>query len=144
MKIIRFFLLFLFFFEYSYSIYQNTNSSRMVAKSEMKMKSKIIDIKGLEEKVPLKIEMVNLADDGNIKLIFNHENMELFSDKNDLVNIDISKTSTDKSQTGFNIKVKSNILDQNLIEVLKTKQFIELDTLEKEKMKVIKLTAIYR
>ncbi len=144
MKIIRFFLLFLFFFEYSYSIYQNTNSSRMVAKSEMKMKSKIIDIKGLEEKVPLKIEMVNLTDDGNIKLIFNHENMELFSDRNDLVNIDISKTNTDKSQTGFNIKVKSNILDQNLIEVLKTKQFIELDTLEKEKMKVIKLTAIYR
>lgn len=144
MKIIRFFLLFLFFFEYSYSIYQNTNSNRMVAKSEMKMKSKITDIKGLEEKVPLKIEMVNLTDDGNIKLIFNHENMELFSDRNDLVNIDISKTNTDKSQTGFNIKVKSNILDQNLIEVLKTKQFIELDTLEKEKMKVIKLTAIYR
>ena len=140
MKAITFPLLFIFFFEYSYSIYQNTNSSKMVAKSEMS----IIDIKGLEEKAPLKIEIINLAADGNINLVFNHENMELFSDKNDLVDIDISKISAEKSQTGFNIKVKSSILNQDLIEVLKTKQFIELDTPEKEKMKVIKLTAIYR
>lgn len=144
MKAITFPLLFIFFFEYSYSIYQNTNSSKMVAKSEMSMKGKIIDIKGLEEKAPLKIEIINLATDGNINLVFNHENMELFSDKNDLVDIDISKISAEKSQTGFNIKVKSSILNQDLIEVLKTKQFIELDTPEKEKMKVIKLTAIYR
>ncbi|WP_130892001.1 hypothetical protein [Fusobacterium ulcerans] len=144
MKAITFPLLFIFFFEYSYSIYQNTNFSKMVAKSEMSMKGKIIDIKGLEEKAPLKIEIINLAADGNITLVFNHENMELFSDKNDLVDIDISKISAEKSQTGFNIKVKSSILNQDLIEVLKTKQFIELDTPEKEKMKVIKLTAIYR
>lgn len=116
----------------------------MVAKSEMSMKGKIIDIKGLEEKAPLKIEIINLTADGNIRLVFNHENMELLSDKNDLVDIDISKISAEKSQTGFNIKVKSSILNQNLIEVLKTKQFIELDTPEKEKMKVIKLTSIYR
>lgn len=144
MKVIAFPLLFVFFFECSYSIYQNTNSSKMVAKSEMSMKGKIIDIKGLEEKAPLKIEIINLTADGNIRIVFNHENMELLSDKNDLVDIDISKISAEKSQTGFNIKVKSSILNQNLIEVLKTKQFIELDTPEKEKMKVIKLTAIYR
>lgn len=116
----------------------------MIAKSEMSIKGKIIGIKGLEEKVPLKIEIISLTADGNIKLIFNHENMELFSDKNDLVDIDISKISAEKSQSGFNIKIKSNILNQDLIKILKTKKFIELDTPEKEKMKVIKLTAIYR
>lgn len=144
MKVINFFLLFIFFFECSFSIYQNTNSSKMIAKSEMSIKGKIIGIKGLEEKVPLKIEIISLTADGNIKLIFNHENMELFSDKNDLVDIDISKISAEKSQSGFNIKIKSNILNQDLIKILKTKKFIELDTPEKEKMKVIKLTAIYR
>lgn len=144
MKVISFSLLFIFFFECSYSIYQNTNSSKMIAKSEMAIKGKIVDIKGIEEKVPLKIEIISLTTDGNIKLIFNHENMELLSDKNDLVNIDISKISVEKSQTGFNIKIKSNILNQDLIKNLKNKKFIELDTPEKEKMKVIKLTAIYR
>lgn len=144
MKIFKYFFLLCLFSNFSYGIYQNTNPEKMKAESEVTLKVLIIEMKGIEEKIPPKIELEFSQEGSNIKLVFNHDNVELLSESNNLINIKISKLGEDTSKAAFDITFESKKLEDGDIELLKSSKSITRDTPKNEEMKVIRLTAIYR
>ncbi len=144
MKVFKYFFLFCIFFKFSYGIYQNTNSEKMKAESEVVLKGSIIEIKGIEEKITPKIELDILEEGTDIRLLFNHDDVELISEPNDLIDINISKFKEDSSKSIFNINFIGKKLKDSEIEILKSGKSVGKETPDNEKMKIIKLTAIYR
>lgn len=144
MKIFKYFFLFCLLFKFSYGVYQNTNSEKMKVESEVALKGLIIEMKGIEEEVPTKIELSFSQEGTDVELVFNHDNVELSSDGNSLVNIGISKGGGENSKSVFNITFKSKKLKDDEIELLKSGKSILEDTPNNEEMKIIRLTAIYR
>ena len=91
MKIFKYFFLFYLFSNFSYGIYQNTNSKKMKAESEVALKGLILEMRGIENRVPFKVELEFSQEGTDVEFVFNHDNVELSSDENSLVNIGISK-----------------------------------------------------
>ena len=61
-----------------------------------------------------------------------------------MVNINISKLGKETSKSVFDINFKSKKLEDSDIELLKSGKSISKNTPKDEKMRVIRLTAIYR
>ncbi|WP_294662520.1 hypothetical protein [uncultured Fusobacterium sp.] len=144
MKIFKYFFLFYLFSNFSYGIYQNTNSKKMKAESEVALKGLILEMRGIENRVPFKVELEFSQEGTDVEFVFNHDNVELSSDENSLVNIGISKGGGENSKSIFNITFKSKKLKDSEIELLKSGKSILEDTPNNEEMKIIRLTAIYR
>ena len=144
MKIFKYFFLFYLFSNFSYGIYQNTNSKKMKAESEVALKGLILEMRGIENRVPFKVELEFSQEGTDVEFVFNHDNVELSSDGNSLVNIGISKGGGENSKSVFNITFKSKKLKDSEIELLKSGKSILEDTPNNEEMKIIRLTAIYR
>ena len=144
MKIFKYFFLFYLFSNFSYGIYQNTNSKKMKAESEVALKGLILEVRGIENRVPFKVELEFSQEGTDVEFVFNHDNVELSSDENSLVNIGISKGGGENSKSIFNITFKSKKLKDSEIELLKSGKSILEDTPNNEEMKIIRLTAIYR
>ncbi|WP_176892940.1 hypothetical protein LIY46_16390 [Fusobacterium varium] len=144
MKIFKYFFLFYLFSNFSYGIYQNTNSKKMKAESEVALKGLILEMRGIENRVPFKVELEFSQEGTDVEFVFNHDNVELSSDENSLVNIGISKGGGENSKSVFNITFKSKKLKDSEIELLKSGKSILEDTPNNEEMKIIRLTAIYR
>lgn len=144
MKIYKCFFLFCLLFKFSYGVYQNTNSDKMKAETEVVLKGMIIGMKGIEEEVTPKIELSFSQEGTDVELVFNHDNVELLSDDNNLVSINISKGRGENSKSVFNITFKSKKLKDSEIELLKSGKSISKDTPNNEEMKIIRLTAIYK
>lgn len=144
MKIFKYFFLFCLLFNFSYGVYQNTNSEKMKAESELTLKGLIIEMRGIEDKIPPKVELEFSQEGTEIKLVFNHDNVELSGEENSLVDINISKLGKETSKSAFDINFKSKKLEDSDIELLKSGKSIAKNTPDNEEMKVIRLTAIYR
>ena len=144
MKIFKYFFLFYLFSNFSYGVYQNTNSEKMKAESEVTLKGLIIEMRGIEDRVPPKVELEFSQEGTEVKLVFNHDDVELSGEENGLVNINISKLGKETSKSVFDINFKSKKLEDSDIELLKSGKSIAKDTPDNEEMKVIRLTAIYR
>ena len=144
MKIFKYFFLFYLFSNFSYGIYQNTNSKKMKAESEVALKGLILEMRGIENRVPFKVELEFSQEGTDVEFVFNHDNVELSSNENSLVNIGISKGGGENSKSVFNITFKSKKLKDSEIELLKSGKSIIEDTPNNEEMKIIRLTAIYR
>ncbi len=144
MKIFKYFFLFYLFSNFSYGIYQNTNSKKMKAESEVALKGLILEMRGIENRVPFKVELEFSQEGTDVEFVFNHDNVELSSNENSLVNIGISKGGGENSKSVFNITFKSKKLKDSEIELLKSGKSILEDTPNNEEMKIIRLTAIYR
>lgn len=144
MKIFKYFFLFCLLFDFSYGVYQNTNSEKMKAESELTLKGLIIEMRGIEDKIPPKVELEFSQEGAEIKLVFNHDNVELSGEENSLVDINISKLGKETSKSAFDINFKSKKLEDSDIELLKSGKSIAKNTPDNEEMKVIRLTAIYR
>lgn len=144
MKIFKYFFLFCLFFNFSYGVYQNTNSKKMKAESEVTLKGLIIEMKGIEDRVPPKVELKFSQEGMEVKLVFNHNDVELLGEENRLVDINISKLGKETSKSVFDINFKSKKLEDSDIEILKSSKSIAKDTPDNEEMRVIRLTAIYR
>ena len=144
MRIFNYFCLFCLFYNFLYGVYQNTNSEKMKAESEVTLKGLIIEMKGVENRVPPKVELEFSQEGTEVKLVFNHDDVELSGEKNGLVNINISKLGKETSKSVFDINFKSKKLEDSDIELLKSGKSISKNTPDDEKMRVIRLTAIYR
>lgn len=113
-----------------YSIYQNSNSKKLLSKESIKIKGKVVEFKGadeilLENKVLKTIENIIINQDKKeLSLAFNHENVELKVEENKYLNIDIAQ-ETDNSKFIMNFEKKS-------------------DYKENESWKLVTITAIYR
>lgn len=144
MKIFKYFFLFCLLFKFSYGVYQNTNSKKMKAVSEVTLKGLIIEMKGIEDRIPLKVELEFSQEGTEVKFVFNYDDVELSGEENELVDINISKLRKENSKSVFNITFKSKKLKDSEIELLKSRKSILEDTPNNEEMKIIRLTAIYR
>lgn len=144
MKIFKYFFLFCLLFKFSYGVYQNTNSKKMKAVSEVTLKGLIIEMKGIEDRIPLKVELEFSQEGTEVKFVFNYDDVELSGEENELVDINISKLRKENSKSVFNITFKSKKLKDSEIELLKSGKSILEDTPNNEEMKIIRLTAIYR
>lgn len=113
-----------------YSIYQNSNSKKLLSKESIKIKGKVVEFKGadeilLENKVLKTIENIIINQDKKeLSLAFNHENVELKVEENKYLNIDIAQ-EIDNSKFIMNFEKKS-------------------DYEENESWKLVTITAIYR
>jgi hypothetical protein len=116
----------------------------MKAESEVALKGLILEMRGIENRVPFKVELEFSQEGTDVEFVFNHDNVELSSDENSLVNIGISKGGGENSKSVFNITFKSKKLKDSEIELLKSGKSILEDTPNNEEMKIIRLTAIYR
>ena len=144
MKIFKYFFLFCLLFKFSYGVYHNTNSKKMKAVSEVTLKGLIIEMKGIEDRIPLKVELEFSQEGTEVKFVFNYDDVELSGEENELVDINISKLRKENSKSVFNITFKSKKLKDSEIELLKSRKSILEDTPNNEEMKIIRLTAIYR
>lgn len=113
-----------------YSIYQNNNPKKLISKEVIKIKGKIIEFKGTDK---ILIDNQNLKtiekiiinkDTRELSLVFNHENVELKSEENKYLNIDITQ-ELDSSKFRINFEKKS-------------------DYEENKSWKLVTITAIYK
>ena len=116
----------------------------MKAVSEVTLKGLIIEMKGIEDRIPLKVELEFSQEGTEVKFVFNYDDVELSGEENELVDINISKLRKENSKSVFNITFKSKKLKDSEIELLKSRKSILEDTPNNEEMKIIRLTAIYR
>ncbi|MGL5277802.1 MAG: hypothetical protein ACRC8M_01810 [Cetobacterium sp.] len=114
----------------SYSVYQNTNSKKLLSKESLAIKGKVIEFKGIDEilvenEVVKTIEEVVILEDKNeVHLTFNHEDVELKVEENQYLNIDIVQ-EIDSSKFAMSFEKKT-------------------DYVESDSWKLVTITAIYR
>lgn len=149
-KIAIFLFLHLTIFLPTHSVYQNTNGNRLMSKAEIKISGQVVDLSGLttikkEEELNIELEEGNINSQQNIVLVFNHPDIELTYDENELVNLDIKKVLDKTQLETFILKISSSSLTNNMLGKLKSENQITVDTQQgEERLKLIKMTAIYR
>lgn len=151
-KSIKFLLLYLITFLPTQSVYQNTDGNRLMSKAEIKISGQVVDLRGLtttKEEEELKIELekddIGVEPVHKMVLVFNHPEVDLTYDENELVNLNIEKVTDKTIFESFKLKISSSSLSHKALGKLKTQSNLVTESAQgEERLRLIKMTAIYR
>lgn len=151
-KSVKFLLLYLITFLPTQSIYQNTDGNRLISKAEIKISGQVVDLRGLtitkeeeELKVRLEKDEAGIEPVHKMVLVFNHPEVDLTYDENELVNLNIEKIMDKTTLESFKLKISSSSLSHKALGKLKTQSNLVTESTQgEERLRLIKMTAIYR
>lgn len=151
-KSIKFLFVYLVTFLSTQSVYQNTDGNRLISKAEIKISGQVVDLRGLtttKEEEELKIELekdaTGIEPIHKMILIFNHPEVDLSYDDNELVNLNIEKIMDKTNFESFKLKISSSALSYKALGELKSQSNLVMESTKgEESLKLIKMTAIYR
>ncbi|MGL4998945.1 MAG: hypothetical protein ACRC0V_00185 [Fusobacteriaceae bacterium] len=107
----------------SYSVYQNSNSTRMISKETLSIKGKVIQFNGAsdilvgEQKLKTLQRLVLSEDENSLSLVFNEENVELIVEQSQFLEVIVSKDLS-KSEFKMNFIKKKELPKDNVWELV--------------------------
>lgn len=145
-------MVYLIIFLPTQSVYQNTDGNRLISKAEIKISGQVVDLRGLtttqdEEELKINLEKSNSNIEAvhKVVLVFNHPEVDLSYDENELVNLNIEKIVDKTTLESFSLKITSSSLSYKALGKLKAQSSLEIESKSgEESLKLIKMTAIYR
>lgn len=151
-KSIKFLFVYLVTFLSTQSVYQNTDGNRLISKAEIKISGQVVDLRGLtttKEEEELKVELEKdtrgIEPIHKMVLVFNHPEVDLTYDNNELVNLNIEKITDKTTFESFKLKISSSALSYKALGELKSQSNLVTESNQgEERLKLIKMTAIYK